>query len=45
MQGDNPEDEDWCTTSTINNPKIINVVIEVHDGTQLIKLKYYRYSF
>ena len=28
MQGDNPENEDWCETLTIKNPKTKNELIE-----------------
>lgn len=28
MQGDNPENEDWCTTLTINNPGTKKALIE-----------------
>jgi len=29
MQGDNPENEDWCTTLTIKNPKTKTELLEV----------------
>jgi hypothetical protein len=28
MQGDNPENEDWCTTLTIKNPKTKKELLE-----------------